>query len=195
MGGGLLSILQNKDSTMNELIAYWQELQKKWELDDWQLVINSRYTSSLGRCVWKPRKQLHIAKWVVDSDLEEAKETLRHEIAHALAGEKAKHGAVWRRWARIVGARPKACATATISNMSPSRQTPPKWRITCPDCKQWYLRRRRTYRTYYHSICPKVTSSLLKGEVNFNQTAYGLVPMVWSLNPEREQKKEGMVEL
>src|SRR5512146_2021813 len=39
----------------------------------------------------------------------EAEQTIRHEIAHALAGSGHGHDATWRRKCRLIGARPERC--------------------------------------------------------------------------------------
>lgn len=39
----------------------------------------------------------------------DVEDTIRHEIAHALAGFKAGHGVQWQMWAIRLGARPERC--------------------------------------------------------------------------------------
>lgn len=59
---------------------------------------------------------------------EEVEDTLRHEIAHALAGDQAGHGREWRIIARRVGARPERCGGTH------SKDLPPGWAATCSHC-------------------------------------------------------------
>ena len=41
----------------------------------------------------------------------EVRDTVLHEVAHALAGSAAGHGPRWQMWAIRVGARPQRCAS------------------------------------------------------------------------------------
>lgn len=47
--------------------------------------------------------------WAAILSEEEIRDTILHEIAHALAGKNANHGPQWRAIARKVGARPERC--------------------------------------------------------------------------------------
>lgn len=65
----------------------------------------------------------------------EIRDTMLHEIAHALVGRGHGHGPVWRAMARRVGARPERCGRA---DMPAGR-----WRATCPSCERKWTRHRR----------------------------------------------------
>lgn len=158
------------NDNLEKLREIWFDLKDSWELHGWKVVINPRYRSTLGRCDWKT-KTLYIAKWVLDESLDEAIETLLHEIAHAKAGPKNGHNRIWRVWCNRVGAKPVRCADVGISNKSPARTTPPKWLLVCMDCDQTWSRRRRTHRTYRHNEC---RNAIGKGEIR------------WVENPARE---------
>lgn len=58
---------------------------------------------------------------------EEIRETILHEIAHALAGHKAGHGVAWQRQAVALGIRPNRCKAASAS---PERA----WEGVCQNC-------------------------------------------------------------
>ena len=65
-------------------------------------------------------------------------DTLRHEIAHAIAGSEAKHGPAWKVVAIRLGATPRACDDSHETVV-----TPGEWQATCPTCKKTFHRYRR----------------------------------------------------
>ncbi len=65
-------------------------------------------------------------------------DTLRHEIAHALAGPAAGHGPKWKAVALRLGATPRACDTSHETVVRPG-----DWQATCPSCEKVYHRYRR----------------------------------------------------
>lgn len=60
--------------------------------------------------------------------IEEIKDTLLHEIAHALAGHKAGHGPEWKAMCRKVGAKPNPKA-----DLRPEQDIEWKWTGVCPN--------------------------------------------------------------
>ena len=65
-------------------------------------------------------------------------DTLRHEIAHAIAGPAAGHGPAWKVVAIRLGATPRAC-----DNSHETVVTPGDWQATCPACTRTSYRYRR----------------------------------------------------
>ena len=68
---------------------------------------------TLGRCRFRNEVPFLIElsrDFVRVNTIEVMEETIRHEIAHAIAGRKAGHGPAWKRVAKQVGARPVRCA-------------------------------------------------------------------------------------
>lgn len=59
----------------------------------------------------------------------EVKDTILHEIAHALAGHKAGHGWTWKAIARNIGAKPERCYK--LANVAVPKS---KLAITCQHC-------------------------------------------------------------
>ena len=65
----------------------------------------------LGVCKYRT-KRIEIAEYYARHSPEESVlDTLRHEIAHALAGPAAKHGPRWKAVAVRLGATPRSCET------------------------------------------------------------------------------------
>jgi hypothetical protein len=104
---------------MNKLIIIKQfaimEL-KKWGLtgshnNDWCFVWDNKAKRRYGQCRYN-KKEIGITKQLVAiNSIEESKDVVLHEIAHALTGSGHGHDAMWRRMCIKVGARPERCYT------------------------------------------------------------------------------------
>ena len=71
----------------------------------------------------------------------EVRDTILHEIAHALTpGDN--HGPAWRAACLRIGARPVRCFTTDDVALPPRR--PPRFALGCPTCKWVQPRYRRT---------------------------------------------------
>ena len=76
--------------------------------------------------------------------------TIRHEIAHAIAGRAAGHGPDWRLACRITGARPERCN----DNEKTGIVAPPSaWLLVCPKCGTSTPRHRKTTTIYQCRKC------------------------------------------
>jgi predicted SprT family Zn-dependent metalloprotease len=67
----------------------------------------------------------------------EVRDTILHEIAHALVGVRAKHGRKWRQMASLVGCNARSCYGDEV------RQPPGKFIGRCPTCGYEIHRSRR----------------------------------------------------
>jgi len=67
----------------------------------------------------------------------EVEDTIRHEIAHALAGADAKHGYAWRAQCLVTGARLERCYDSAKVVQPPS-----KHEAVCPKCGRVVKRNR-----------------------------------------------------
>lgn len=133
------------NDTAHRLRTEWERLRDRYYLDGWRFILNTRMSSCGGRCKHE-RRQVHVAAWVID--------TLRHEVAHAIAGPGVGHGPRWQKWARILGASPTACLPWAISQQSPKRQRGPKWALYCTGCRCTVgTRYRRERGTFRHLAC------------------------------------------
>jgi predicted SprT family Zn-dependent metalloprotease len=91
-----------------------------------------------GRCHYG-RKEISLSRHLVElNDEAEVRETILHEIAHALAPRKAGHGPAWRAVAKSIGCNAKRCYGEEV--MRPR----PKYQGTCPGCRRVIYRHRRT---------------------------------------------------
>jgi len=113
-----------------------QELAKHG-LHEWSFAI-ANTKRRLGACKYQ-LKRIEVAEYHArTSSVESILDTLRHEIAHALAGPAAGHGPVWKAIAFRLGATPRACAKP-----GEVEQKPGDWQATCVACKKTYHRYRR----------------------------------------------------
>ena len=56
------------------------------------------------------KKEITLSRYLASlNDIAQSRDTILHEIAHALAGREAGHGPQWRAACRRVGARPERC--------------------------------------------------------------------------------------
>ena len=78
-------------------------------------------------------------KLVQLNDEATVEDTIRHEIAHVLAGPEAKHGYQWRLMCAITGAEPERCYDAAQINTVAA-----PWVLLCPNCEAEYPRHRKT---------------------------------------------------
>lgn len=85
-------------------------------------VIFSRESNRLGYCRFDS-KEICISRKVVVTDWSQAVDTAMHEVAHALAGKKAKHGPIWKAMAQELGARPNAKAEYVNLHQTGERKT------------------------------------------------------------------------
>ncbi len=105
----------------------------------------------LGVCKYRI-KRIEISKfYAANNSREKVIDTLMHEIAHALAGPKAKHGPIWKAIAARLGARPEACDRDHDTVIQPGN-----WRATCDGCGHVFERYKRpTALSGYRCRCRK----------------------------------------
>lgn len=117
----------------NELMAHFGILQKGWTFG-W---INRKRT--LGLCRYSTQQILLSVSHVDLNERYHVEQTIRHEIAHALAGNEAAHGPVWVGMAYECGVdNPKAKCTDVDLVMPKGR-----YRATCETCGAEYSMHKR----------------------------------------------------
>jgi predicted SprT family Zn-dependent metalloprotease len=67
-------------------------------------------------------------EYALRNDLDNIKNTILHEIAHAIAGPGAGHGPKWKEVCILVGARRERCCSESV-DMPKGR-----WQATCKGC-------------------------------------------------------------
>lgn len=125
--------------------------------EGWTFGWNTRRSRSLGVCRYGG-KELRLNTHFVDlNDEATVTDTIRHEIAHALAGRGTGHGPVWKETAVRVGAVPRACKGPLDAVLLPVL---PKWQAQCPDCGKLISRSRLPRRGRYRLVHKGCTSHL-----------------------------------
>ncbi len=113
---------------------------------------SSRMRVMLGRA-YPNRSLIRLSTWL---DRSQAYETLRHELAHVVAGagRGGPHNGYWREWAVRLGAAPRAC-----SLLPPALAPPPPprlyWGLECPGCGLRLVRKRALRRLYHVGCGPR----------------------------------------
>lgn len=128
-------------------------------LQDWRFGFNRR-KQSLGLCVYS-RRTIELSLPFVELNPHEAiRDTILHEIAHALVGPRHGHDRVWKRKCLEIGAIPQRCGDA---NMPPGR-----WKTRCGQCGKDYHRYRRPkrMRRWFCPACgPEIGKLVWNGEL------------------------------
>lgn len=126
-----------------QVLSQLNEAQRP-KLKGWKLVIDTRPKGRLGQCRYR-EQEIGISSWLLelnDADHREVIDTLRHEVAHVLAGPGTGHGAIWRRYAMAVGAKPRAtCNAERCGLVTPRSKSEIKG--TCGICGTKFGRLRR----------------------------------------------------
>jgi predicted SprT family Zn-dependent metalloprotease len=104
---------------------------------DWSFQFD-RSKVRFGKCNFG-RKEISLSQYLVElNDEAEVRETILHEIAHALAPRRAGHGPAWRVVAESIGCTAKRCYGDEVTRPTP------KFKGTCPACRRVIFRHRRT---------------------------------------------------
>ncbi len=109
----------------------------------WTFGFNNR-KRCLGLCRFDAKRIELSAAFVQRNDEPAVRDTVLHEIAHALAGPKAGHGQAWKDACVRIGAKPERLDRE--ADMPAGR-----WRAACPGCGHEHTRHRRPARgARYH---------------------------------------------
>ena len=130
-----------------------RQLMDEHGLHDWGFRFNRR-KNDMGCCHYHHQRIELSQHFVGANEQAIVRDTILHEIAHALAGHRAGHGPKWKRICRRIGATPQRCGHATM----PEGQ----WQAVCGGCGWRYSRHRRPARgaTYYCSSCGPESGAL-----------------------------------
>jgi len=124
--------------TKQEVKKLASDLMSKHSLLNWRFEFNTRKTA-LGIC--KHRFQvIGISSFLLPAmDYDMVKNTLLHEIAHALVGAGHGHDYVWRRKALEIGC---SAERTTSINHDHNMVASAKYKAQCPDCGHIHTRHR-----------------------------------------------------
>ena len=101
---------------LHEVKEFAIEQLKKWGLtgshgNDWCMVWDTKAVRRYGQCRYH-KQEISVSKQLANlNSIEESKDVVLHEIAHALTGVGHGHDHAWRCACIKVGARPERCYT------------------------------------------------------------------------------------
>ena len=120
----------------------------------WSFGFNNR-KRCLGLCRFDAKRIELSAAFVQRNGEDAVRDTVLHEVAHALAGARAGHGAAWKAACVRIGARPERLDRE--ADMPAGR-----WRAVCPGCGHEHTRHRRPAQAsrYHCRACGPVRGPL-----------------------------------
>lgn len=103
-----------------------EDLMTEHELDGWTFAFD-RAKTRLGNCRFD-KKRITLSKWHTEhNDPTTVRNTILHEIAHAIAGFDAGHGPRWKAVARSIGCDANRCGSSDAPRVYTVEGT-------CPNC-------------------------------------------------------------
>ncbi len=112
-------------------------LMARWGLEGWRFEFDHA-VRRFGHCRFEARTISLSRHLVALNELDLVRDTILHEIAHALVGPGHGHDAVWRQKCLEVGAKPQRCGRADMPEG--------RWLARCGGCGAGFHRHRRPLR-------------------------------------------------
>lgn len=114
---------------------------------------SSRLRRILGRA-YPHERMIRLSTWLDDT---QARDTLRHELAHIAAGVQrgAPHGRRWQEWAVRLGVEPRATARAAPTNAPERKNIRRYWGLECASCGLRFARMRIVAGLYHRDCGPR----------------------------------------
>jgi predicted SprT family Zn-dependent metalloprotease len=125
-----------------------------------------------GCCFYRHRLITLSKHLVALNDEAQVRDTILHEIAHAIAGPKAGHGPLWKAQAAAIGARPERC----YSDENVITVTA-KYQATCPTCGQEFKKFKQPKGTRYCGKCCRRYGYTEKARLTFHMVGRPMVVM------------------
>lgn len=142
------------DDKIKRYVDMAKSLMKQHDLDDWKLKVDKAKTRS--GCCNHTEKHISLSVfYMASASDDEVKNTILHEIAHALAGPNEHHGDKWKAIALSIGCNGERCINRSFSTG--------RFRYTCPCGKGDVCRHRRTRRKV---VCVHCKQSLTLSSIN-----------------------------
>lgn len=134
---------------LNQTQALAHQLMMKHGLtqDGWRFEFSTS-KRRVAVCKFKEKKIEYSMYCIGKTPLSEIRDTILHEIAHALVGFEAGHNHVWKQKCIKIGARPQRLASEVTQNTAKHNYV-----IKCPTCaRQW--KRYRLKKSMHGAQCP-----------------------------------------
>lgn len=120
----------------------------------WTFAWNN-HKRSFGLCSYS-KKTIYLSRFNFPHvPAKHTRDTIIHEVAHAIAGPRAKHGPEWKAVMRAFGIRnPKACSKGN-KVLDEAHKRAASWKVYCQTCNWEQPRHRRPKASYFvgNRIC------------------------------------------
>ncbi len=121
---------------LSDCVATAESLVKKHGLDGWGFQFDNAQRRA-GSCNYSTRVISLSRLYCLKASADQIRDTILHEIAHALAGPKHNHDAKWKSIARQIGCTAERCHAVDFA--------PAKYIATCSRCG-WHQKKNRRLR-------------------------------------------------
>jgi len=120
-----------------------EKLLKEEVLEDWVFRFDFA-KKRFGQCNYT-KKEITLSKYLTElNDEKTVRDTIIHEIAHAIAGHESGHGKFWKQCVVRMGGVPERC-------YSPKEVNTPKMKysLICPSCHSEISRQRKPKKSFF----------------------------------------------
>lgn len=132
----------------SDVVLLGYKLMAEHGVYDWSFKLD-RSKSRFGICYYS-KKVISLSEQLCDlNSKKEVTNTILHEIAHALAGERTGHGWKWKQIARNLG-----CDTERLYSKDDVKIPERNITIECPECQHIWKRYRRLVKARRYA-CPR----------------------------------------
>ena len=116
--------------TSAEALIFAREKLKQYGLEEWRVKVSNRMARSSARCSYRKR-EIRLGAWIFQPGAgEKIRDTILHEIAHAMT-PGAHHGRAWQVVAEMIGAKPNRTFIPEKHGMERPKG---RYSATCPQC-------------------------------------------------------------
>lgn len=115
-------------------------------LNEWRFAFDNAKRRA-GSCRYGPKIVTLSKHYVLHNSDADVFDTIRHEVAHAIAGPRTGHGVMWMAACVVTGARQERCYGDHVD------MPKGKWHATCPGCGHEFHWHRRPRRSRYCVRC------------------------------------------
>lgn len=122
-------------------------------LAHWRFRFDRRAVRRLGQCDHANQTISLSEKVLALADEATVRNTILHEIAHALVGPGHGHDWVWRRKAPSIGCNGNRCHTVNTTSLAP-------WQAQCKCAGKVFSRHRLAASVKHNSACPNCRTKL-----------------------------------
>lgn len=139
---------ESNQRRLSDCVAAAEALIRQHGLDGWSFQFDSAQKRA-GACAFNTKVISLSRFYCIQADEAQVRETILHEIAHALAGPKHNHDATWQRIARSIGCTADRCHTVDFA--------PAKYIASCSRCG-WHQKKNRRLRGGVCRTCGRLVT-------------------------------------